>query len=902
MSTQKYQGLSDVQVKESRENNGVNKFSKVETEPTWKKFLSKFTDPLIIILLIACVASFGISYYQYKYEGEDAVVFFEPLGIVVAILLATGLAFFFEQRAEDEFSVLNQVNDEENVKVIRNGLVTEVPKKDIVVGDIVILSSGDEIPADGELLEATAMKVDESALTGEPLCKKSTITEEFDSNATYPTNYVLRGSNVMEGHGVMVVKNVGDQTEQGKVHKEVQIDNSVRTPLNEQLDRLSNVIAYTSYALAALVIIGHLLNWLAKGDGTALLPEMLKAVMIAVSLIVVAVPEGLPMAVTLSLAYSMRRMLKTNNLARTLHACETMGACTIICTDKTGTLTQNKMKVIDAIFYGTPDITKDDTNAKLVCESISCNTTAMLNTEKANKPKVIGNPTEGALLVWLNKLGIDFMQIRRQNEVIEELPFTTERKYMATIVKSQALGGKKVLFVKGAPEIVKSKCTTFWNNEDGKAIDNKLFELQSQAKRTLGFAYKILEDGQESPIINGELTSSDLTLMGIISIADPVRKEVPAAIEECKKAGIKVMIITGDTPATAKEIGRQTGIWTAECTDKMNLLSGPEIATMSDEELQKQIISIKVVSRARPTDKKRIVEALQRCGEIVAVTGDGTNDAPALKAAHVGLSMGDGTSVAKEASDITIVDNSFSSIGRAVMWGRSLFLNIKRFILFQMTVNVVACLVVLFGAFMGMEMPFTVTQMLWVNLIMDTFAAMALASLPPSEKVMKDAPRDRNKFIISKGMGTLIAFSSLIMFTITISIFYQCNHFEVDSIADLFKTKSQQTIGEEYTLLEHSIVFTSFVFLQFWNLFNAKTFGSFDTAFHLKECGSFLLIAATIIIGQILIVQFGKELFSVNAMSIGNWIGLITCTSFILIFGEIFRFIARKRKRNSLRS
>ena len=716
-----YTGLTDAEVSASRLNNGINILTPPAKKPLWKRFLEKFRDPLIIILMIAGVLSICISCYEFWGLGEGSGVFFEPCGIFIAILLATGLAFFFEQKADKEFALLNQINDDEPVQVIRNGCVTQITRRDVVVGDIVILNTGEEVPADGELLEAVSLNIDESTLTGEPICHKTTDPARFDKDATFPGNHAMRGTKIMEGHGVMRVFAVGDKTENGKVFEAAQIDDSVKTPLNEQLDRLGKLISRVSYAFASAIIAGRIAMYfinVSDFDWVAFLAFFLQTLMVAVTLIVVAVPEGLPMAVTLSLAYSMRRMLKTNNLVRKMHACETMGATTVICTDKTGTLTRNQMQVYKADFFGEP-------SDEILYEGIAVNSTAQLDMS-GDRIQVLGNPTEGALLLWLRKRGVSYLDLKDKAVTVEELPFTTERKYMATTVRSST--GKTILYVKGAPEIIFGMCKDT-AGVTADEINARLFEYQNQAMRTLGFAYQEINDGDKT-IADGKVVATGLTFLGIVAISDPVRTDVPDAVKEVIEAGIKVKIVTGDTPGTAKEIGRQIGLWNDSTDSDRNIITGPEFAELSDTQLKERVRDLKIIARARPMDKKRLVEALQANNEVVAVTGDGTNDAPALKTAHVGLSMGDGTSVAKEASDITIIDNSFSSIGRAVMWGRSLYQNIQRFILFQMTVNVVACFIVLFGSFMGMQSPLTVTQMLWVNLIMDTFAAMALASLP----------------------------------------------------------------------------------------------------------------------------------------------------------------------------
>lgn len=888
-----YTGLTDAQVLESRRKNGANVLTPPEKEPLWKQFLEKFGDPLIIILMIAGALSIGISCYEFFGLGQGAAVFFEPVGIFVAILLATGLAFYFELQADKEFTILNQVNDDEPVEVIRNGNTTQIPRKDIVVGDIVILNTGEEVPADSELLEATSLHMDESTLTGEPMCGKSVDEKDFDKAATYPTNHVMKGTKVMEGHGICRVLAVGDKTEQGKVFEAVQIDDSVKTPLNEQLDGLSGRITKVSYGFAALIVIGRIIMYFVT-NGTDCFGSMeqvapfiayvLQTLMIAVTLVVVAVPEGLPMAVTLSLAYSMRRMLKTNNLVRKMHACETMGATTVICTDKTGTLTQNLMSVDEMKIYG-------DTPKEVINEGIAVNSTASIDFSDKSKPQILGNPTEGALLLWLNNKGVDFRSIRESVKTVAEVPFSTERKYMATVVESVALKGKKVLYVKGAPEIVFGLCKkTSVSKED---VDKQLTEYQNRAMRTLGFAYQVLNDG-DKVIEDNKIVADKLCFIGVAAIADPVRLDVPSAVKECVDAGISIKIVTGDTPGTAKEIARQIGLWNDEKDTERNIITGPEFAALSDADLLERILDLKIISRARPMDKKRLVETLQKKNQVVAVTGDGTNDAPALRAAHVGLSMGDGTSVAKEASDITIIDNSFSSIGKAVMWGRSLYQNIQRFLLFQLTVNVTACFLVLCGAFMGTESPLTVTQMLWINLIMDTFAAMALASLPPSESVMKDKPRDRKAFILNKPMLREIIGVGGFFFLMLLGMLYIFQHAEVNQLTDLLHL--QLGAKGHVSTYELTLLFTTFVMTHFFYLFNARAFETGRSALHFKGCNGLLTIVAIILIGQIAMVEIPglQQFFNVEGLKLIDWVIIIIGSSFVLWVREIWHLLTKK--------
>lgn len=911
LQKQNYTGLTDAQVLESRRQNGANILTPPEKDPWWKEFLEKFSDPLIIILLVAGVLSIGISFYEFFGLGQNWKVFFEPIGIFVAIGLATTLAFIFEQRANKAFQILNQVNDDELVEVMRNGTTTTIPRKDVVVGDIVIINTGDEIPADGELLDSVTLSVDESTLTGEPLCAKTTDSAHFDKEATYPSNHVMRGTKVMEGHGVIRVLKVGDATEMGKVFEEAQIDDSVKTPLNEQLDGLADWITNVSYGFAGLIIVGQLIHFLGWSNWQAwtlivpvalffwlvikkfedwskakciftiigffvlffamvigafsmihagadsatwslLLAHTLKTLMVAVTLIVVAVPEGLPMAVTLSLAYSMSRMLKTNNLVRKMHACETMGATTIICTDKTGTLTQNQMQVYKTNFFGEP-------SDEILYEGIAVNSTAQLDLT-GDKPQVLGNPTEGALLLWLKGHNTDYKALRMNATRIEELPFTTERKYMATVVKSAT--DKNILYIKGAPEIIFAMCKNTCGVSK-QEIDAQLLAYQNQAMRTLGFAYQELGD-KDATIENGKVVADKLTFLGIVAISDPVRLDVPDAVNEVIAAGVKVKIVTGDTPGTAKEIGRQIGLWNDATDTDRNIITGTEFSELSDAQLRERVGNLKIIARARPMDKKRLVEALQANNEVVAVTGDGTNDAPALKTAHVGLSMGDGTSVAKEASDITIIDNSFSSIGRAVMWGRSLYKNIQRFLLFQLTVNMAACFLVLFGSFMGTESPLTVTQMLWVNLIMDTFGAMALASLPPSPSVMNDKPRRREASILTRPMMTELLGVGLFFFALTLGFYWLFNHAEVTSITQMFSA----VVGGEnpMTAYEATLLFSIFVWTHFWYMFDARVFETGESVFKVKMSGGFWTIVGIIVIGQLFITEIAYEFFNVEPM------------------------------------
>ena len=888
---QHFQGLTKEQVIASREANGENVLTPPAKASLWSQFLEKFDDPIIRILLVAWALSLIIAgVHCWGPEAKGFSAFLEPIGIFFAIILASCVSFFFELKANRAFDILNTVNDDIMVKVIRDGSITEIPRKEVVVGDVVILQTGEEVPADGTLQEAISLQINESTLTGEPIIDKTVDKAEFDTEATYPSNVVMRGTTVVDGHGIMIVDQVGDNTGYGKVYEGSQIDNNVQTPLQIQLAGLAKIISKAGYTIAGLTFFGLVIKLFINTPGLPLMDmvgEILNIFMIAVTLIVVSVPEGLPMSVTLSLALSMNRMLKTNNLVRKMHACETMGATTVICTDKTGTLTQNQMQIYQTNFFNLADQKlANDEVSRLIKEGIAVNSTAFLDLSE-EKPKTMGNPTEAALLLWLNSNKEDYQSLREEAKVIEQLTFSTERKYMATLVKSPQLG-RNVLYVKGAPEIVLQNCNrvaingSYASVESCKAsIEKQLLDYQNQAMRTLGFAYQLVEDEQvESFFENGRLKNADLTFLGFVAISDPVRSDVPDAVKSCLNAGIDVKIVTGDTPGTAKEIGRQVGIWNENDTER-NIITGPGFEALTDEEALDRVLDLKIMCRARPTDKQRLVQLLQQKDAVVAVTGDGTNDAPALKAAQVGLSMGDGTSVAKEASDITIIDNSFMSITRAVMWGRSLYQNIQKFILFQLTINVVACVIVLVVSFLGTESPLTVTQMLWVNLIMDTFAAGALASLPPNERVMKNKPRKsgpKGDFIISRRMANRIFSVGILFVVFLLAVLIYFNH----------------TDGE-LTAYELSQFFSIFVLLQFWNMFNAKAFGTNKSAFaELKESKGFLSVALLILIGQYLIVTFGGQMFSVVPLSWADWGYIIAGTSIVLWIGEIIRLLGKK--------
>jgi len=864
-------GLTDEQVKQSREQHGKNVLTPPQRTSLWKLYLDKYRDPIIQILLVAAFVSLILAFIEKN--------FMETIGIFVAVFLATTVGFYFERDAAKKFNLLTALSEEQPVKVRRNGKVMEIPRHDVVVGDVVLVEVGDEVPADGELIVCNDLQINESALTGEPVAEKSL---EGGGDGAYPRNVILRSTMVMNGRGEFVVTAVGDATEIGKVAKKSTEQTSVETPLHMQLDKLAKMISkvgsVVSVAAFFIFLIHDILTNPAWGgkDYFYMAEIVLKYFMMAVTLIVMAVPEGLPMAITLSLALNMRRMLKSNNLVRKLHACETMGAVTVICTDKTGTLTQNKMQV-SALELKQGDETLLDT-------AIALNSTAELNDGKP-----IGNPTESALLLWLDAQGKDYEELRKQVNVLKQLPFSTERKMMATLAE---IDGETYLFVKGAPEIVMKKCII--EDRMQRQSAEELDEWQHKAMRTLAFAYKKVETSimRTSRTSTAEvvalLDANDLQLQAIAAITDPIRPDVPAAVQECRHAGIEVKVVTGDTAATALEIGKQIGVFEDEPENigadgsltslDQQMITGEQWEALSDEEAYERAKDIRVMSRARPTDKQRLVAMLQKRGEVVAVTGDGTNDAPALHYAHVGLSLGSGTSVAKEASDMTLLDDSFKSIANAVMWGRSLYRNLQRFLFFQLVVNVAALLLVLGGSVIGTEMPLTVTQILWVNLIMDTFAALALASLPPSHEVMKDKPRKASDFIINKSIGFGILFCGIVFFLVMFALLVYCER----------RGKGGVDVHEL------TMFFTTFVMIQFWNLFNAKALMSHHTAFrHFLKDRGMILVLVLVLVGQWIIVTFGGEMFRTTPLSLHEWLLIIGSTSVVLWAGELWRTFKR---------
>lgn len=902
-----YKGLTDEQVEAARRLHGENVITPARQRPVLLLYLEKFADPIIRILLLALAASLAIALWEYAGtdaggRSGDAGVFLEPLGILAAVLLATGIGFVFEWKANRAFRLLSLADDDEKVRVIREDRVQEVAKRSVVVGDIVVLSAGDEIPADGEIIEATSLLVDESSLTGEPEVRKSAKQTDAPFDTAYAPWQAMRGSHVLDGQALMRTLAVGDATEAGRVFAAVQIDSSVRTPLNEQLDGLARVITWLSYAMAVLVVLARTIQYLGTGShglDIDFWAYFMQTVMLAVTLVVCAVPEGLPMSVTLSLALSMRRLFRANNLVRRMHACETMGACDVICTDKTGTLTENRMSVSRAVFFGSgaEGSSSPAGTSPLVSEAIAVNSTAALDCSDYEHPKAVGNPTEGALLLWLQpRLRDESIDgIRRAVDVEDQLSFSGERKYMATVVQSAAMPGRRVLYVKGAPEIVLRACSSVEGGLERAEAERLLAVEQEKGLRTLGLAYKLLAD-DERPFADGRLAASGLCFQGFFSISDPLRADASEAVAWCRKAGIDVKLVTGDNVATAREVALSAGLIGAPSAEAE--ITGEEMARLTDEELLPRLDALKIIGRARPLDKKRLVELLQRKGHVVAVTGDGTNDAPALKAAQVGLSMGSGTNVAKTASDITILDDSLSSVTQSVVWGRSLYKNIQRFILFQLTINVVACLTVMLCALFTTASPLGVAQMLWINLIMDTFAAAALASLPPEAAVAGQKPRKRFAPIVTREMwkrilGVGLAFTAA---AVGVLLFFTSVHIE----GNVFSWTAASSIFGELSDYEESLFFTFFVMLQLWNIFNARAFASGASALRgLGSCKGLLIVIGAIFAGQVLIVNFGGGLFHTQPISLVDWVAIVLATSLVLWVGEAWRYRRARREGKS---
>lgn len=865
MTNSEVEGLTRQQVEESRARYGINELTPPKRPPLWRLYLEKFQDPVIRILLVAALLSLIVAFIEHDFA--------ETIGIVCAVLLATAIGFYFEYDASRKFDMLNALGNEAPVRVVRDGAVTEVPRRDVVVGDLLLLEAGDEVPADALLVQAVNLQVNESSLTGEPMVGKSTNPDDFDERAPYPTNALMRSSTLLEGSARARVTAVGDATEIGKVAREAMVMTTEKTPLNKQLNRLASLINIVGYTVAVVAFLVFSVREgfmfcedVAVWDAQAylhLFKMVLDNFMMAVALIVMAVPEGLPMAVTLSLALNMRRMLKTNNLVRKMHACETMGAITMICTDKTGTLTQNRMSVSELVQSGA--------QAAVLAEALACNTTAHLNKEH---DAGLGNPTEVALLLWLQQQGVDYETLRKNNPRLQRVPFSSERKYMATEVHSQTFQSN-VLYVKGAPEMILKHCAM--DDRQREEYEKQLAEWQGRAQRTLAVAYKEMAEEKEC---GAAVEDGNLVLLAIVAISDPVRQEVPKAVADCLAAGVKVKMVTGDSTATAVEIARQIGLWTDEDQEGIQSMEGADFAGLTDEEALERISGLKIMSRARPLDKQRLVKLLQLRNEVVAVTGDGVNDAPALNFAQVGISMGSGTSVAREASDITLLDDSFRTIVTAIMWGRSLYKNIQRFIYFQLTINFTALLVVLVGAFVGKELPLTVTQILWVNLIMDTFAALALASLPADPSVMKERPRPVSQFIITPPMRYgILGYGTFFVAVLLGLMFY----FGLD---------------KRISVHELTFFFTFFVMMQYWNLFNAKAFSTSFSAFRgMRECYGFWIVLFFIALGQWMIVTWGGNVFRSEPLSWMEWAVIIGASSAVLWIGELQRWVSRVVKR-----
>ncbi len=829
-------GLQSSQVEELRKTYGANAMTPPVRESLWKQYLQKFDDPIIKILLLAVTISLIVSLVQ----GSG---FLDTIGIIVAILLATGIAFFNEYRSSREFDILNAHRDDMGVKAIRDGHPTSVPSRDIVVGDLILLEAGDAVPADGWLSISDDLNSDESAFTGE----SEPVRKDIQSR-------VLKGSFVTAGKGRMIAAAVGDSAQMGLIAASLGIDHATQTPLEHKLEALAGIISKFGYAMAVLICGTLFIRGLMFGEVTGLNIEtanhILHYVMLAVVIVVAAVPEGLPMSVALSLSLAMRKMTKANCLVRRLIACETIGSATTVCTDKTGTLTKNQMEVV-ASSAGNPVRPENlpGTPSEWITLTAAVNGTAHLE-EREGRVIVIGNSTEGALNRWLRQHKLDYQQLRAETTVTKQYLFDGKRKRMSTVV---TLEGNPYLLVKGAPEIISGLCTV-------KPDLGGVSELASRAMRTLAFAHKMIIDGDES--------ETGLTWDGYVGIRDPLRDDIAASVASCQSAGIRVRMVTGDNPETARAIARDAGI-----LQQGTVVTGTEFRTLTEDQQVTAAQELDVMARAEPMDKLLLVTALQKTGAVVAVTGDGTNDAPALKHADVGLAMGiAGTEVAREASDIILLDDSFGSITNAVLWGRSLYENIQRFLLFQLTINFSACLLIFIASLMGFPEPFTIIQILWINIIMDTLAAFALCSEAPHAGLMKHRPIPHDAKIISPFMW--------------ISIIVTGAFFIIGGMLQIATGFLGGTTAAEI----NTVFFAAFIIAAVWNGINCRALDGKMPAFF-RGNPTFFVVMGVIVLAQILIIQYGGMIFGTVPLSLHQWIVIVIATASVLVIGLLLRTV-----------
>ncbi len=846
----KIQGLTDAEVLSSREKHGLNLLTPPKEVPWWKLYLEKFKDPIIVILLVATAISLAFGIIEGNYT--------ESIGIIAAVLIATGVGFWREYDAKKKFDAMKSDKDYEPVKVRRNGVVVEITKDHVVVGDIAILSAGDEIPADIELFKAIDMKVAESAMTGESVAVPKYPIDEAYTGSGFAPNLLLRGTTIESGLGEGVVIKVGDETEIGKTTIQASEETDNKTPLEEKLGELAGKITTAAFLVAGLMfIILNLVHWdFAFGDHafswsmSTLLTEV-GFLMGAIVVIIVAVPEGLPLSVTLALAFSMKTMANENNLVKKMHACETIGAVNVIFTDKTGTLTQNCMTVVDV------DVREEDKDVLNLVGAV--NSTA----NWSNASRVLGNPTEAAIL---KHMGHDLSErLRSEYRILSCIPFSSAYKYMVTQAQNEE-SKEEIILIKGAPEVI-ARIIRY---------DKYLGEVSTQQARGRRAISAAIINSKDYNAVKESLESGnpldDCTYIGTWFIEDPVRSDVPDAIRKCYGAGIDVVMMTGDNLRTGTEIGRQAGfkdIWAIEAKDFWEAVKNPQNGREYPN----------VIARCTPTNKLDILKWAKDKDYVCAMTGDGVNDSPSLNHADVGIAMGSGTSVAKEAADIILLDDAFPSIVTGVKWGRSLYKNIKNFLFFQLSINVSACLIAVFGPLVGVEMPFTVIQFLWINLVMDSLAAIALTSEPADERVLSEKPRDRRQFIIDKSLAKSIFGFGIFVWILCTFVLWGMKHTEFLSKIDL------------------TVFFASYMVINLWNMFNARVIGKNKSVFSgLKSNYKFTGILLFILAVTILLVQFGGEVFQTHPLSWKTWLTIILVTSPVMIVREIYFQLFGKNK------
>ena len=902
-------GLSEKQIAQNQKKYGKNQFSPGEKISLGKKILEALKEPMIFILLIAALITIGMNIYKQS-QGLHAE-FTESIGILVAITISVSIKVIMEGRSEKAFETLNNINEDIKVKVLRNGIIQYIYKKDVVVGDIIKIETGAKVPADGRLIDSLQLKVDESMLTGESIAVNKNFEQTITNAKTVLSerkNMVFAGTFITYGQGTVIITSVGDKTEMGNIASELKHPVSKSTPLQEKLDKLARSIT-TFGVIASILILFYELFKIYISNNLSF-DTVQNAFMVSVALIVAAVPEGLPTIVAMTLALNIIKMAKSNALVRKLIACETIGCINVICSDKTGTLTKNQMTVID-IWNNGKLINPSDLKNRFLIENFTINSTADITIKDGNV-KFIGNPTECSLLkafsdtvcsvspkqctyyeqsnsicggqcekyTYKNDDYISYTDIRNSSNIIFQYPFSSDKKSMTTVILVDKL---YKVYSKGSPEKIISLCSTIiinnkielFTDELREKVNNEIIKLQQEAKRILAFSHNDINTGYDDWNKSQDKVESNMIFDGFVSIADPLRDDVYEAVEKCKKSGISLKILTGDNIVTATSIAKQLNIVNKDSI----IIEAQQIDEMSNEELLKILDKIILIARSKPLTKMRIVNLLKKHGNVVAVTGDGINDAPALKNADVGIAMGiTGTEVSKEASDIILLDDSFSTIVKAVEWGRGIYENFQRFIQFQLTVNLVAVLTVFVCEMFGLPVPFTTIQLLWVNLIMDGPPALSLGLESLRNHLMEQEPVKRDTNIITRNMLFRIIINGVfIVFMIMLLINKQI----------LGGTQGQQS----------SIIFTTFVMFQLFNSFNSRELGNESIFTNLLKNKPMLWIIGATFFVQILITQFGGQIFKTAPLSISMWLRIIAYSFSVVAFSEVIRFIKRKIKK-----